>query len=707
MNTPIASADLASTPLEISARAKVCDRRLELASLSAILLLALVLRLWGLEQNGWGAEYYSAAVRSMSLNWHNFFYAAFDPQGFISVDKPPVALWLQVASVKLFGFQPFSLILPQLLEGVLSVGLLFHLVRRRFDVLASLLAALFLALTPILVAVNRTNNMDSCLLLILLLASWAFIKALEEGSRRNLLLSMLAIGVAFNVKMLAALIVLPVFFLIYLAAAPVDWRRRVFDLTLASVVLVACALPWVLAVELTPAESRPWVGSSSRNSMFELLVGHNGAGRFVSRIKSAGPAANPTAVAAAVSAENAAAGDTRLRSVVPRIFVRAPTGPMRLADGQLAAQFAWLLPLAITALVLGGFHFGRRSRARTLTASDVRSGQTQDTSHARQLALLFWSSWLLIYATVYSYTGGIMHFYYLSTMAPALAALAGIGASGLWQAYRECAWQAYLLPAALLITACWQIQVQLSGLGMSIESMRGPSGDWLLWPHLMLIGGTLLAVFVLLLCKFQAQEKNSARDETGNRLAAGALTCGIAALLVLPTAWSLSSVLVAGHGILPSADLYRLDPAVRSADERIRGRFGQSADSSRLLAFLQHNQPDELYLLSTSTAQLAAPLIIASGEPVMARGGYHGLDAAITVQQFARMVADKEVRFATLGDLNIVNRRMGAEASGKPIADWIRSKGKLVPAHLWQGRGIARDIELYDLRPEAGWFLPP
>ncbi len=155
----------------------------EVIALATVLILALVLRLWGLDQNRWGNEYYTAAVRSMAINWHNFFYTAFDPAGFISIDKPPVALWLQVISVKLFGFHPLSILMPQVLEGIGSVWLLFHLVRRRFGASAALLAALFLAITPVWVAVNRTNNTDSCLLLVLLLATWTLMKAKESSSK--------------------------------------------------------------------------------------------------------------------------------------------------------------------------------------------------------------------------------------------------------------------------------------------------------------------------------------------------------------------------------------------------------------------------------------------------------------------------------------------------------------------------------------------
>jgi 4-amino-4-deoxy-L-arabinose transferase-like glycosyltransferase len=221
----------------------------------------------------------------MTTSWHNLLYNAFDPAGFISVDKPPVALWMQVASVKLFGFSGLSVLLPQVLEGVAAVALVYHLVQRWFGTAAGLLAALFLAITPVSVAINRSNNTDSCLVLVLLLAAWALTRAAEAGSRRLLLLSRALIGLGFNIKMLAAYVVLPTFVLVYFLGAPRAWRRRLVDLILATLVLVAVSLPWMLAYDLTPSDQRPFVGSSEHNSMLELAFGHNGIGRFVRRVR--------------------------------------------------------------------------------------------------------------------------------------------------------------------------------------------------------------------------------------------------------------------------------------------------------------------------------------------------------------------------------------------------------------------------------------
>ena len=272
--------------------------------LPAILILAAALRLWRLDQNGFGNEYYSAGVRSMSTGWHNFLYHAFDPAGFVSVDKPPVAMWIQVASVKLFGFQGLSVIVPQVLEGLASVWLVHALVRRRFGTAAAALAALFLALTPVSVAVDRSSNAESCLVLVLLLAAWALTRAADGGRRGWLVLSMALVGLAFNVKMLAAFVVLPTFVLVYALATPVGPRRRLVDLTLGTIVLIVVSLAWVAVYDLTPPDRRPYAGTTDHNSVAELVVGPYGIGRFVRQPR-------PSAIASLETTPVTAAAMTR------------------------------------------------------------------------------------------------------------------------------------------------------------------------------------------------------------------------------------------------------------------------------------------------------------------------------------------------------------------------------------------------------------
>src|SRR5208283_1824469 len=334
-------------------------------ALAAILLLGTVLRVYGLDHNGFGNPYYSAGVLSMTQSLHNFAFNAFDPAGVLAVDKPPVALWVQVVSARLFGFSPLSVLLPQAIEGILSIVLVWHLTRRRFGATAGLLAALVLAITPISVAVDRSSNTDSCLVLVLLLAARALLVAAERDSLRLLLLAMALVGVGFNVKMMAAFVVLPAF-------AATWWlrggRHRLKHLAAGGAVCMAVSLAWVGAVDLTPAAARPFVDSSPDNSMLDLVVDHNAPQRFF-------PRAN------AAPAEPVAADQ------------RVPAGPLRLADRRLASQVGWLAPLALA---------GANSMLADVSVTTPAG-----------LNLVFWLGWLAAYAIVYSAAGGLFSPYYL------------------------------------------------------------------------------------------------------------------------------------------------------------------------------------------------------------------------------------------------------------------------------------------------------
>src|SRR3989475_7919187 len=256
-------------------------------ALGGIFLISAFMNFYQLGKNGYGS-YYPAAIRSMLDSWHNFFFVAYDPGGFVSIDKPPVGFWLEAASAKLFGFNSVSILLPQALAGVLSVWLLYYLVRRHFGVVAGLLAALALALNPISVVTNRNITIDSTLALVLLLGAWAVMRAAETGRLRWLLLSAAIVGIGFNVKMLEAYLVVPAYGLLYLLAAPISLWKRVGQLALAGVVLLAISLSWALVVDLTPASLRPYVGSSQNNSEISLALGYNGINRLIGQFGGGG-----------------------------------------------------------------------------------------------------------------------------------------------------------------------------------------------------------------------------------------------------------------------------------------------------------------------------------------------------------------------------------------------------------------------------------
>lgn len=573
-----------------------------------MLLIAAVLRLWRLENNGFGTAYYAAGVRSMLQGAWLFFYNSFDPAGFISLDKPPLAFWIQTAFAALLGYSGWTIHLPQALAGIASVALLYRLVRRPFGVAAGLCAALLLALMPVVVAVDRSNNTDSWLVFFLLLAAAAALR----GRGLSLVAAMALLGLAFNVKMLAALICGPALLMGWLFAGTLDWRRRLSWMMAGGATLAVVSLAWAVAFDLTPQDSRPYAGSSHDNSMLELIVVHNGLERFV-RAPRTTPAPPPPAAPA-----------TRLQA-----YDAVPVGPLRLASPALAAQFAWTLPLAVLGAVFGW----RRQRA----------------------SVALWSTWALTYGIVFSAAGGIFHAYYLAALAPPVAALAGIGCFELWRRGPG------HLAVELAATALWQGYITGASLGWDVT-----------W-----IGFPLVALFASAATLWRAKRPPA--------------VIGGLALLVLPTVWALSTVFAPGNLTLPSSSLGRWLGIDDGRGWLLSRSYRALSDDPELRAFLQDHRGDARFLLAAPNALLAAPVIIHSGQPVMAFGGFFGTDPVMSVDAFAKRVEQGEVRFVVLGN----TRRP------RDFERWVQAHGTPVDPALWRSLPPEprRSITLYDLAP--------
>jgi 4-amino-4-deoxy-L-arabinose transferase-like glycosyltransferase len=351
--------------------------------------LALLLNLWALARNGWANEYYAAAVRSMSSDWHDFLFASLDKGGVMSVDKPPLALWVQALSVRVFGYDSLSILVPQALMGVASVALVHDLVRRRFGRWGGFVAGLALALTPIAVAISRHNNPDSLLILCCVAALWCTVRGLENRRTRWLVLAGVCVGLGFETKMLVALVVVPGIAAAWLWTAPaVRGRWHALRQLLAgggAMLLVGGA--WPLLVELTPAADRPWVSGTSDNRILSLIFEYNGVGRVD------GQAGGP-----------AGAGGN--------MFGGTP-GPLRLLNSALGGQAGWLLGFAL----VSGLAILAASRLRR---ADARTGWLVAVGGAFATT-----------AVLFSFASGILHPYYVSLLAPFAAALTGAGAAQL------------------------------------------------------------------------------------------------------------------------------------------------------------------------------------------------------------------------------------------------------------------------------------
>ena len=601
-------------------------RRLALLGLALLAATMACINLW---QDWYADPYFAAAVRSMGTSWHAFFFVSFDPAGFISVDKPPLALWLQTGATKLLGFHWLSLLLPAALAGLGSVALLYHLVRRAFGAAAGMLAALFLIFTPVSVAVDRSNNMDALCALCALAGAWAIGVAAETGRIRPLLLCAVALGLGFNAKFLQAWVVLPAFALVYALAPMQSARRRLAGAAAAALVLVAVSFGWVAAVDLTPAGQRPYVGSSSNNTELDLALGYNGLGRIV----------GGSAVAGAASAQvGDAAGDP---------------GPLRLLNRQLGGQIGWLLPLALFGLA----EAARAARATSRTAASARGRRTAEAQRPgflegrQRQALALWGGWLLSLVLVYS-VSSYFHPYNVVMLAAPVCALAGIGVVALWRAYL--AGRRWPLLGALLVTALLQGAIAL----------QGP--DWQRWLVVLAVTLALAAAAFLAITPRLRQ----ARD----RLRAGtAAALGVLALLILPAAWS--SVPLWHYG-LPEFPIAGPDLLDASLDPPATTRAFFAPPS--LTAYLLAQRHGERYLLATRYGGVAAPLLLATGRAVLTYGGYLGTDQILSADQLARMARSGEVRYFLLLP------QPGGATDAPAIERWVRGRCLLVRAALWQ-----------------------
>ncbi|NLI90957.1 MAG: glycosyltransferase family 39 protein [Peptococcaceae bacterium] len=641
--------------------------------LIGIALLAAFLNIYGIWKDQFANSYYTAAVASMLQSWHNFFYASLDPGGFVTVDKPPVAFWLQTLSASLLGLHGWSVILPQALAGVGSVILVYVLVKPSFGQWAARLAALVAAGTPIAIAVSRTNNVDSLLVFVLLLASWLLFKAARTSKWIWSLAAFGVIGVGFNVKMLQAYMILPAFYLFCLIAFKAAWRRKLGILAASTAILLAVSFSWPLIVDSVPKENRPYIGSSQTNSVLELAFGYNGLSRLTG-MRGPGPqgqADNGQSIDGRQNLDNGgqnfrpgqdgppgngAPGQTApFNGNNPRgpmgggggAFNTGQPGPLRLFQSQLAGQISWLLPLALFgagSLLLG-------IRRRELTDKEKET--------------LFWLAWLLPCMGFFS-VAGFFHSYYLIMLAPPIAALVGAGWAEIYGFYRDQDnWKKWFLPVGLLAGTLFEIYMLMlyqAQTGTLLTIVVGVSG----------IGLSLLLCLLLVKRK---QLKSVA-------------WAAILVLLVSPLYWAATPLLYGGNSTLPEAG-----PQLRSSanPDGMRGMNRENVNAD-LFAYLTKNNTGEKYLFATTDSHTAAPYIIQTGQAVMAMGGFSGSDPILTVEKLQEMIRNKEVKYFLLS-----SGGFGGRGSSE-ILQFIREKGKEIPQENWQGAGSTTgSLTLYEV----------
>lgn len=615
-------------------------------ALGAIVLLAAVLRFANIDAIGQSNTYYTAAVKSMLMSWRNFFFVAAEPGGSVSIDKPPVGLWIETISAYFLGVNGFAVVLPQILAGIGSVILLFYLVRRWFGNAAGLLAALVLAVTPVAIAVERNNTPDATLIFTLLLATWAFIKATDTRRLRFLILGAVLIGIGFNVKMMQAFLPLSALYALYFFGSQGGWWRKIVHLGIATLVLIPVALSWSVIVDLTPADQRPYVGSSANNSALNLAIGYNGIQRLVGN-SSGGGAPRPTTAQTTQSGQtpvapgsiaqsgqaSAATSDSAAQSATHAnggpfggaggAFGTGQAGPLRLFQSGLGAQVSWLLPFGLIMMV-------------AMAASvSWRRPQTE-----RHRGLILWGGWLITSAVFFS-VAGFFHQYYLAMLGAPLAAIVAMSVQFLWQLHRTHPIRAALL---LLVAAGATLAFQAYAVTMYMTNRW-----WVAAPiTLGIIGLGMLFLSVR-------------RERPALTRASFAVV--VAALLAVPAVWSALTTAYASTGMLPQAygetrGGFGAHAAPGSAGSTptnaapasggTPGDVGQRVNQN-LLNYLQANTQGTKYLVVVPSSNVGSEYVLATGRPVLYAGGFSGSDPVIDGTALAKLVANGEVRYVLWG----------------------------------------------------------
>lgn len=583
-------------------RSRVFSHR---AGYVVLLLGTAAMYLWNLSASGWANGFYSAAAQAGAENWTAMLFGSSDAANAITVDKTPAALWIMDFSVRIFGLNSWSVLAPQALEGVAAVALLYAAVRRVSGPNAALLAGTVMALTPVAALIFRFNNPDALLVLTLVAGAYCTQRACEKDSSRWWLVAAgAAVGFGFLAKMMQAFLVLPGFIAAYLAAGHRPLGRRILDV-LALLAAMVVSAGWYLAlVEVWPQGARPYIGGSQNNSIIELALGYNGIGRLTGE-------------------ETGGLGNLNF-----------DVGWGRLFDHGMGADIAWLLPAAV--ICLG--------------AVAVFAMKTPRTDPMRAAAFI-WGGWLVVTAAVFSYMNGIVHPYYTVALAPAIAALVGIGATLLWRNRT--------VPAAA--TALAGTVVVTSVLACVLLTR---AEAWLPWLRAVVAVGGVAAATLLLVS-----------GRLNDRAARGVAGLAIAASLAAPFAYSIATAATPHIGSIPS-----VGPSGRGFPPMGQGGPGGLLNAptpgAGLSAILAADAGRYTWIAAAPGSNNAAGYQLATGEPVMAVGGFNGTDPAPTLAEFKQYVAAKEIHYYIRGRL-MIGQWSGSAGSGSreaaDIAEWVET----------------------------------
>jgi len=705
--------------------------------LIGIAAVAAFLYAWNITQAGL-APFYSVAVKSMSESWKAFFYGAFDPKATITIDKLAGSFLPQALSARIFGFHPWSLALPQVIEGVISVLVMYRVVRRWAGVMPGLLAAALFTLTPIAASMFGHSMEDGALTLCLVLAADAYQRAVMEARLRSLIWSGVWVGLGFQAKMMQAWMILPALAIGYLIAAPAPLRRRIGQLSVAGVVMLAVSLSWIALYTFTPASDRPYVDGSTDNSAAAMVFGYNGLERFGISIPGAvtsgpgvsagrggagggqpsgtGPVLAPGGTGSGTGSSatgssppggtgtgSTGTGGGAAATGAPAAFQRTAgssfgQGWTKLLGSDYGPEIGWLYPLAILALIFGLLWTWRARRT-----DQVRAG------------FVMWGIWLLTVGLIFSKMSTIPHTAYMSSLAPPLAALSAAGLVMFWRYYRAGDARGWMLPVAVAAELAWAV------------FLWRDYGGFLPWVRTAAIVAGVIAIVVMVMTKLTRRARG--------RLATAGLTVGVVAALAAPSAWA-ASVLdtkYGGSSFNASAgpagamgggatvggavggpasgqasgqardefiERFRGDGGYRSSAGRYGRRTGDrgfggggaggilgsttalSASERELYDYVSAHRDGASYLMAVSSWSEASPYILSTGQEVMPMGGFSGSVPEPTLARVKELVSSGQLRFFLLsGSGGAAGGGFGGGGTtAQTIASWVQNACRTVPA---------------------------
>ncbi|NTU46354.1 phospholipid carrier-dependent glycosyltransferase [Candidatus Roizmanbacteria bacterium] len=615
-----------------------------------LMLTATGVYFFDLSHNGYANSYYAAAVQAASTSWKAFFFGSLDGSNFITVDKPPMAIWIMALSARIFGFSSWSMLAPNALSGVITVGLVYATVRRIAQFQSAALAGIIMLLSPVAALMFRFNNPDGFLTMFLTASAYTFLRAFDS-KKPVLWLSLTAIftGCAFNTKMLQGLILLPVMVLLYLIFAPVPWYKRIYQLFVVGIITIVATLWWTVAVSVTPVQARPYIGSSSSNSVWDLITGYNGLSRILGNgaTGKGGPAHGigqpplqdgyhtPPPIGqmeggfggpGGPPGRGYGGGGPGGGSGPGGTGFGGKTGALRIFNSDFGPNIGWFLPAAaLCFMVLIGkiFYAPRMSLQRTAT--------------------LFWFGWLALHIGIFSIMSGVIHPYYVVVLAPAIAALVGLGLPEILKLYNKSENFWWILPALVLSTT-----------GTSVVLLN--YGNY--WPLLtpaVLWGGILASGLLIIFRLIQ--------NQMGQRLS---LCLALCVCLASPFAFTFSTITTAHTGSIPTSG-----PGATAVSRT--NNESASADKT-LVSYLLAHRGTAKWIVAVASANESAPIQISGGAPVMAVGGFNGSDNALTVDSLKKLVASGQLQYYLDSD----SRGRGGPMENNSVNSWVKANGTIV-----------------------------